>query len=177
MWTDHKNLAYLRTAHHLNSRQARCALFLSRFRFYITYYPGSCNTNPDALYRQFSLEERQPSKETILDTGYVLGQFHWRGTGSSPGTLGPRWMPAGPAACRTICPVVTVHMEAHLLDSLPSRSLLHAGPHPASLVVAIYGCGQVLPQPLRRTPGASTHSPLIPGPTSHWTLLLFCLPQ
>lgn len=67
VWTDYKNLAYLRTAHLLNLRHTRWALFLGRFRFTITYHPGSRNTKPDALSRQFFLEQREPSKETILD--------------------------------------------------------------------------------------------------------------
>ncbi|KAI3367960.1 hypothetical protein L3Q82_026230, partial [Scortum barcoo] len=33
VWTDHKNLAYIQTAKRLNSRQARWALFFSRFDF------------------------------------------------------------------------------------------------------------------------------------------------
>ncbi|KAI3358646.1 hypothetical protein L3Q82_015058, partial [Scortum barcoo] len=52
VWTDHKNLAYLRSAKRLNPRQARWALFLSRFEFTLTYRPGSHNTKPDALSRQ-----------------------------------------------------------------------------------------------------------------------------
>lgn len=45
--TDHKNLAYLRSAKRLNPRQARWALFLARFNFTITYRPGTRNTKPD----------------------------------------------------------------------------------------------------------------------------------
>ncbi|XP_034083100.1 uncharacterized protein LOC117553325 [Gymnodraco acuticeps] len=33
IWTDHKNLSYLRSAHRLNSRQVRWKLFLGRFNF------------------------------------------------------------------------------------------------------------------------------------------------
>ena len=33
VWTDHRNLAYIQTTRRLNSRQARWALFLGRFRF------------------------------------------------------------------------------------------------------------------------------------------------
>ncbi|KAI3352528.1 hypothetical protein L3Q82_005476 [Scortum barcoo] len=38
VWTDHKNLAYIQTAKRLNSRQARWALFFSRFRVH-THLP------------------------------------------------------------------------------------------------------------------------------------------
>ncbi|KAL0155106.1 hypothetical protein M9458_049369, partial [Cirrhinus mrigala] len=47
--TDHKNLQYLRDAKRLNPRQARWALFFTRFRFTITYRPGSKNIPADAL--------------------------------------------------------------------------------------------------------------------------------
>lgn len=77
VWTDHKNLAYLRTTRRLNSWQARWALFLGRFRLNITYRPGSRNTKPDAFSRHFSLEEREFSKETILVPEYVLCEVHW----------------------------------------------------------------------------------------------------
>ncbi|KAI3355594.1 hypothetical protein L3Q82_018423 [Scortum barcoo] len=39
VWTDHKNLEYLKSAKRLNSRQARWALFFSRFRFTLSYRP------------------------------------------------------------------------------------------------------------------------------------------
>ncbi|KAI5629102.1 hypothetical protein C0J50_10525, partial [Silurus asotus] len=41
--TDHKNLQYLREAQRLNPRQARWALFFTRFRFHITYRAGALN--------------------------------------------------------------------------------------------------------------------------------------
>lgn len=44
VWTDHKNLAYLQVAKCLNARQARWALFFTRFNLVITYRPGSRNT-------------------------------------------------------------------------------------------------------------------------------------
>lgn len=77
MWTDHKNFAYLCTTCRLNPRQARWALFQGKFRFTITYRAGSRNTNSDALSRQFSSEERESSKQTILDPECVLGEVHW----------------------------------------------------------------------------------------------------
>ena len=40
VWTDHKNLEYLRTAKYLNSRQARWALLFTRFNCTISYHPG-----------------------------------------------------------------------------------------------------------------------------------------
>ena len=62
IWTDHKNLAYLRSAKRLNSHQARWSLFLSRFHYTISFCPGSKNGKPDALSR---LEPIMPSPQMI----------------------------------------------------------------------------------------------------------------
>ncbi|KAI3360554.1 hypothetical protein L3Q82_002432 [Scortum barcoo] len=77
VWTDHKNLAYIQTAKRLNSRQARWALFFSRFDFVLTYRPGSRNIKPnDALSRQFSVEEKV-QEENILPTSRVIAAITW----------------------------------------------------------------------------------------------------
>lgn len=49
IYTDHKNLKHLRAERHLKPRQARWALFFSRFAFHITYRLASNNTKLDAL--------------------------------------------------------------------------------------------------------------------------------
>lgn len=49
MWTDHRNLEYIRAAKRLNPRQARWALFFARFQFTLSYRPGSKNVMADAL--------------------------------------------------------------------------------------------------------------------------------
>ncbi|XP_053335466.1 uncharacterized protein LOC128508261 [Clarias gariepinus] len=49
--TDHKNLQYLREAKRLNPRQARWAMFFSRFNFKISYRAGSKNLKADSLSR------------------------------------------------------------------------------------------------------------------------------
>lgn len=77
VWTDHKNLSYIQTAKRLNSRQARWALFFSRFDFTLTYRPGSRNVKPDALSRQFGAEERPPTEETVLPSSRVIGALTW----------------------------------------------------------------------------------------------------
>lgn len=64
--TDHKNLQYLKEAKRLNPRQARWALFFTRFHFTISYRPGSRNTRADALSRLHSPEEVTDEPETIL---------------------------------------------------------------------------------------------------------------
>ncbi len=55
--TDHKNLQYLGDAKRLNPRQARWALFFTRFQFKISYRPGPRNIKADALSRIHTLEE------------------------------------------------------------------------------------------------------------------------
>ena len=47
--SDHKNLEYWRTAQNLTRRQARWALYLSRFDFVISHKPGTSNGRADAL--------------------------------------------------------------------------------------------------------------------------------
>lgn len=77
VWTDHKNLAYLQTAKRLNPRQARWALFFTRFQFTITYRPGSRNIKPDALSRKDSETEENEDPENILPPDCVVGAISW----------------------------------------------------------------------------------------------------
>lgn len=77
VWTDHRNLSYLRSARRLNSRQARWALFLGRFQFTLSYRPGSRNIKPDALSRQFSSPVEDLPVETILPASCVVGAARW----------------------------------------------------------------------------------------------------
>uniref|UniRef100_A0A3B3HM41 Gypsy retrotransposon integrase-like protein 1 n=1 Tax=Oryzias latipes TaxID=8090 RepID=A0A3B3HM41_ORYLA len=76
VWTDHKNLAYLRSAKRLNSRQARWCLFFDRFNFTITYRPGSRNIKPDALSRKYSSIETTTDSPIIPTTCFV-GNLTW----------------------------------------------------------------------------------------------------
>ena len=73
VWTDHKNLQYIRTAKRLNPRQARWAMFFSRFNFTLSYRPGHKNVKADALSRRFSHCERPQEPDTILPPHCVLG--------------------------------------------------------------------------------------------------------
>ena len=50
--TDHKNLEYFATARDLTRRQARWALFLSRFHYTLEHRPGKLSGKPDALSRR-----------------------------------------------------------------------------------------------------------------------------
>ena len=51
IWTDHKNLTYIREVKRLGPRQARWALLFSRFNYTLTNRPGSKNVRADALSR------------------------------------------------------------------------------------------------------------------------------
>uniref|UniRef100_A0A8C6LVF1 Gypsy retrotransposon integrase-like protein 1 n=1 Tax=Nothobranchius furzeri TaxID=105023 RepID=A0A8C6LVF1_NOTFU len=76
IWTDHKNRIYLKEAKRLNPRQYRWSLFFSRFNFLISYRPGSKNTKPDALSRQYAPDRDEPPS-TILPPACVVGSVTW----------------------------------------------------------------------------------------------------
>ncbi|KAL0158963.1 hypothetical protein M9458_047039, partial [Cirrhinus mrigala] len=75
--TDHKNLEYLRSAKLLNHRQARWALFFTRFDFVVTYRPGSQNTKADALSLMHEPDLPASSSETILPTSLIVAPVSW----------------------------------------------------------------------------------------------------
>ena len=52
IWTDHKNLEYFMKAQKLNRRQARWALYLSRFNFTLKHVPGTKMGKADSLSRR-----------------------------------------------------------------------------------------------------------------------------
>ena len=52
IWTDHKNLQYFMSSQKLNRRQARWALYLSRFNFVLKHIPGKSMGKVDSLSRQ-----------------------------------------------------------------------------------------------------------------------------
>ncbi len=77
VWTDHKNLMYIQAAKRLNSRQARWALFFGRFNLSLTYHPGSRNTKPDALSRQFTSEDTGSVPDPILPATCFVATVSW----------------------------------------------------------------------------------------------------
>ncbi len=77
IWTDHRNLTYIREAKRLSSRQARWALFFNRFDFTLSYRPGSKNSKPDALSRQFEPPEVEGKPESILPSSRVVASIQW----------------------------------------------------------------------------------------------------
>ncbi|KAK3556339.1 hypothetical protein QTP70_007098 [Hemibagrus guttatus] len=75
--TDHKNLEYLRATKRLNPRQARWALFFTRFNFTISYRPRSKNTKADALSQTFAPEESPETPEPILPENIIVSPITW----------------------------------------------------------------------------------------------------
>ncbi|KAI2646638.1 Transposon Tf2-8 polyprotein [Labeo rohita] len=74
--TDHKNLQCLREAKRLNPRQARWALFFTRFNFKITYRPGSKNIPADTLSRLSSLD-LHTDPEPIIPPNLIVSPIIW----------------------------------------------------------------------------------------------------
>jgi len=69
IWTDYKNLEYFMKAQKLNRRQARWALYLSRFDFALKHVPGSKMGKADSLSRRPDWEvgvERDNEDETLV---------------------------------------------------------------------------------------------------------------
>jgi len=69
VWTDHKNLKYFMKAQKLNCRQARWALYLSRFDFVLKHIPGSKMGKADSLSRRLDWEvgvEKDNEDETLI---------------------------------------------------------------------------------------------------------------
>ena len=57
IWMDHKNLEYFITSQNLNHRQARWALYLSRFNFILKHVPGTKMGKADGLSRRSNWEK------------------------------------------------------------------------------------------------------------------------
>jgi len=68
VWTNHKNLEYFMSNQKLNRRQARWALYLSRFNFILKHISGSKMGKADGLSRRPDWEVRveKDNEEQIL---------------------------------------------------------------------------------------------------------------
>jgi len=74
IWTDHKNLEYFMSSQNLNHRQARWALYLSRFNFTLKHVPGSKMGKVDGLSRRSDWEkggEGDNKERTLLKPEWV----------------------------------------------------------------------------------------------------------
>lgn len=100
----------LQAAKRLNARQAIWALFFTRFHISITYRPGSRNTKPDVLSRQFAPKTNEDEREKpVLPPTCILSVLTWevekvvrdaQRLDPDPGT-GPRGKLYVPAAAHT----------------------------------------------------------------------------
>ncbi|KAK3523122.1 hypothetical protein QTP86_017285 [Hemibagrus guttatus] len=100
--TDHKNLEYLRAAKRLNPRQARWALFFTRFGFSISYRPGSKNTKADALSRMFAPEESPETPEPILPADLIVSPITWSQETLPPASVSTNTPPGCPPGSQYI---------------------------------------------------------------------------
>lgn len=66
IYTDHKNLEYIKSAKRLNSKQTRCSLFFAHFDFTLSYLPGSKNVKADSLSRMYPVPPWEHLEESIL---------------------------------------------------------------------------------------------------------------
>ncbi len=185
VWTDHKNLEYIRSAKRLSSRQARWALFFGRFNFTLSYRPGSKNVKPDALSCLFGAPEGELTAETILPEGMVVGALSWgierRVEEAGRGVHVPEGCPAGrllvPEALRP--EVLQWGHESRLVCHPGIRRTLFAirqrfwwptlAADVRQFVLACPTCAQC--KPVNRPPDGLLHSLPIPSrPWSHIAL-------
>ena len=76
IWTDHKNLQYFMTSQKLNRRQARWALYLSRFNFILKHVPGKSMGKADGLSKRPDWQEgvEKDNKDwTLIKPEWVRG--------------------------------------------------------------------------------------------------------
>jgi len=74
IWMDHKNLEYFMSSQNLNCRQARWALYLSRFDFVLRHIPGSKMGKADGLSRRGDWEkgvEGDNEERTLLKPEWI----------------------------------------------------------------------------------------------------------
>ncbi|CAJ0919582.1 unnamed protein product [Ranitomeya imitator] len=72
IYSNHQNLAYIRSAQRLNPRQARWALFFARFDFELRFLPGNKNSKADALSRSFQVVDLEDEPAHIIDPARVI---------------------------------------------------------------------------------------------------------
>lgn len=108
--TDHRNLEYIQAAKRLNARQARWALFFSRFNFTITFRPGSKNGKADALSRMYSVSESPSEEKTIIPPSIIAAPVIWEIDGDIRRELRGETIPS-------TCPVGKTYVPLSMRDS------------------------------------------------------------
>ena len=74
IWTDYKNLKYFIKAQKLNWRQARWALYLSRFNFILKHIPGTRMEKADELSRRSDWKvgvERDKENQVFIKDNWI----------------------------------------------------------------------------------------------------------
>jgi len=74
IWTDHKNLEYFMKVQKLNQRQARWALYLSRFDFTLKHVPGTRMGKADGLSRRLDWKvgtEKDNDNQIIIKDNWL----------------------------------------------------------------------------------------------------------
>jgi len=74
IWTDHKNLEYFMKAQKLNQRQARWALYLSRFDFTLKHVPGTKIGKTDGLSRRLDWKvdvDRDNKNQVVIKDNWI----------------------------------------------------------------------------------------------------------
>ena len=74
---DHSNLEYIWAARRLNPRQARWAMFFTRFSFTLSYRPASKNVKADALSRMYDIEEGSADPTAIIPASCLVAPVVW----------------------------------------------------------------------------------------------------
>lgn len=77
IFTNHKNLEYLKTAKRLNSCQARGTLFFARFNFNISLQTGSKNVKADSHSHMLLAPPREECEESILTEACFIDALIW----------------------------------------------------------------------------------------------------
>lgn len=111
IFTDHKNLEYLRLAKRLSTCQARWALFFTRFRFTVHFRPGSRNTKVDILFRHHPLSLQPECPETILPPTCFIKALTWE-IDELIATMAPHQIPEECPEGRTFVPT---HLRSRLI--------------------------------------------------------------
>jgi len=76
IWTDYKNPQYFMTSQKLNCRQARWALYLSRFNFTLKHVPGKSMGKVDGLSRRPDWQkgvEKDNEDQTLIKPEWIRG--------------------------------------------------------------------------------------------------------
>ncbi|KAK3565915.1 hypothetical protein QTP86_020324 [Hemibagrus guttatus] len=143
--TDHRNLEYLRGAKRLNPRQARWALFFTRFLFMVSYHPGSKNGKADALSRQFEAANESGQPDFILPS-FILGPRQGNSAGPRRRATSCR-LPTKQALRATAIPIAGYAVGARGTQLGSPRDLPIDPAHPPPVLVALLGlgCGGVHP--------------------------------